>query len=69
MTIEMTERLLKIRDVEEMVGYGETKIRLWIDLGKFPKPIRPHGTGHLRWLLSEVQDWIADQVRQNREAA
>lgn len=65
----MNERLLKIRDVEEMVGYGETKIQQWVAEGKFPQPIRPHGTGHSRWLLSEVQEWIADQVRMNREAA
>ncbi|MEN6614998.1 MAG: hypothetical protein ABFD12_00430, partial [Syntrophorhabdus sp.] len=49
------EKLLKISDVSDMIGYGNTKIDEWVAQGKFPQPIRPHGTGHPRWLLSEVQ--------------
>ena len=62
------EKLLKISDVSDMIGYGHTKIDEWVIAGKFPQPIRPHGTGHPRWLLSEVQAWIQEQVRLNRAA-
>lgn len=62
------EKLLKISDVSDMIGYGHTKIDEWVTHGKFPQPIRPHGTGHPRWLLSEVQEWIQEQVRMNRAA-
>lgn len=65
----MTEKLLNMRQVETVISYGETKIRQWVAEGRFPAPIRPHGNGDSRWLESEVQEWITEQVKQNREAA
>lgn len=65
----MNEKLLSLRQVENIISYGETKIRQWVSDKKFPAPIRAHGNGDCRWLESEVQEWIAEQVKQNREAA
>lgn len=65
----MTEKLLNMRQVEIVISYGETKIRQWVNEGRFPAPIRLHGNGDYRWLESEVQKWIYEQVKQNREAA
>lgn len=65
----MTEKLLRIRDVCEMVGFGQTIVYEWVKDGIFPEPIRVHGKNSQRWLQSEVQQWIQDQVASNREAA
>ena len=65
----MNERLLRITDVGTMIGYSETVVKQMVKANKFPPPIRPLGCRQNRWVLSEVQNWIADQVKQNREAA
>ena len=65
----MSERLLKIKEVCDRVGFGVTMVTEWVAQGKFPQPIRPFGNHHPRWLDSEVDAWIQDQVKMNREVA
>lgn len=65
----MSERLLKLSDVCTRVGFGVTVIKEWEKHGDFPKPIRVNGSGHPRYLESEIDSWIEQQVKLNREVA
>lgn len=60
-TAPPAERLLRFTEVRDMVAFGRTKIYGLVKAGKFPPPRRPCGTRSSRWLLSEVQAWIAKQ--------
>ncbi|VVD99822.1 hypothetical protein PIN31115_02045 [Pandoraea iniqua] len=54
------ERMLKLKDVIEQVGYGHTAIYARVKAGTFPAPVK---IGYAsRWPESEVQAWIAKQV-------
>jgi len=55
----MTERLLNITSVEEHVGLKKTKIYELIKTKEFPasKMVR----GRSVWLLSDIQEWIANE--------
>lgn len=54
------ERMLKLKDVKEQVGFGTTAIYERIKAGTFPAPVK---IGYAsRWPESEIQDWIAKQV-------
>lgn len=64
----MSEQLLKLERVLEMVGFGSSTVRAWVDEGRFPRPIRVQGRA-VRWVRSEVEQWIADQIAQDRHAA
>ena len=54
------ERLMKRREVEQMVGLSCAAIYARMDAGTFPRPVRigtgPNGA--VAWRLSDVQDWI-----------
>lgn len=55
------ERLLRVGDVAVMVGLSGTEIYRRIARGTFPAPIQiaPRVS---RWMHTEVQGWIAEQV-------
>jgi len=58
----MPEKLLTIFAVEDMVGFKKTKIFDLIKKGEFP-PNR-NIKGKKLWLLSDIQDWIVEQIQQ-----
>jgi len=64
----MPEQLLKLDRVLEMVGFGQATVRRWVAEGRFPQPVRVQGRA-VRWVRSEVLQWIQDQVTQDREVA
>jgi prophage regulatory protein len=49
-------RLLRTRDVMQMLGVGRTTLYRWMGDGKFPAPIKIGETN--RWHLSEIEAWI-----------
>lgn len=56
-------RFLRQPDVSARTGLKRATIYLWISQGRFPKPI-PLGAGQVVvWLESEVDAWIASQIR------
>lgn len=58
------ERLLKLTEVKEQVGFGTTAIYQRVKAGTFPAPIK---IGYAsRWLESEVQAWIHKHVASAR---
>jgi len=53
--------LLRLPDVERMVGFKRATIYKWMKEGRFPRHI-PLGGRMVAWLTSEVQDWIDAKV-------
>lgn len=58
--IIIPERLLKEREVCEMVGISNSTLWRWVEAGLFPAQIRI-GPRAVRWRLSEVLAWIASR--------
>lgn len=57
-------RLLRIRDVMNVVGLSRSHIYLLAAQGKFPRsiPLVPDGTA-VAWIESEIEDYIHQQIR------
>ncbi len=58
-----TDRLLKTREVMELLSIGRTTIYRWMDAGKFPTPVKIGERGDNRWRLSEIEAWIPTNVK------
>ena len=56
------DRLLRRAEVEQLTGLSCSSIYRLMSDGQFPRPkrIAPQA---VRWLLSEIQRWIADAPR------
>jgi prophage regulatory protein len=52
------DRLIRLSEVIEIVGYCKAMIYRKIRAGTFPKPYKPGGASS-RWSLREVSDWVA----------
>lgn len=57
--------LLRISDVERMVGLGRSSVYRNIESGKFPRPVAL-GTGSVRWRYVDVKAW-ADSLEPKAE--
>ena len=57
-------RLIRIREVMNMVGLSKSHIYFLASQGKFPKSISlvPGGTS-VAWLESEIEDFINQQIK------
>lgn len=53
---QLTDFLLRRKDVERIAGISRASIYRLIKTGKFPKPVSL-GTGAVRWKQSEVVAW------------
>ena len=61
---EVSEKIIRLPKVKEMVGLGTTAIYEKMKRGEFPKQIK---LGRLSgWVESEIQAWISQQIRQSR---
>ena len=58
----MTDRLVTRAEVERRVGLGRSALYRAMREGRFPEPLRV-GPKSVRWLLSEVEQWIAGLPR------
>ncbi len=56
-------RILKLKQVVTTVGLAKSSIYRKIQVGTFPPPIKLGGMRASGWLLSEIDEWIEDQVR------
>ena len=56
----MTERLLRLSEVESQVGLRKSAIYEKIKHGEFPEPIRLGAA--VRWPESRIQKFIADLI-------
>ena len=62
------DKLITLQKCTELCSLAKTTLRRHIREGTFPPPVRlaPNVT---RYLLSEVQAWIADRAANNRTAS
>lgn len=61
----MSEKIIRLPQVKELVGLGTTAIYVKMKKGEFPKPIK---IGRLSgWVESEVQKWISQQIQASRQ--
>ena len=56
------DRLLTRAEVERRCGLGRSALYRAMREGRFPEPLRI-GPKSVRWLLSEVEQWIAGLPR------
>lgn len=54
----MADRLLKLKEVMDIVSLAKTKIYQLVGEGKFPAPFKPGGHA-TRWSEREVYEWLA----------
>lgn len=52
-----TDRLMRRGEVEHLVGLSRSAIYAKMSNGTFPRP-KSVGDGSVRWLHSEVMEWI-----------
>ena len=52
------ERLLRLKDVQEVIPFSRAKIYELIRKRKFPKPLKVGGSS--LWKSSEIQKYISD---------
>jgi phage transcriptional regulator, alpA len=58
----VNERLITIKEVQEIVGFKKDYIYRNIKKGTFPKQISFGGRA-VRWRLSDVQKWVERQTQ------
>ncbi|MEO9633119.1 AlpA family transcriptional regulator [Roseibium sp.] len=61
-------RLLKLDEVKAKTSLGSSTIYRYIDDGLFPRP-RKVGAMAVRWLESEVDDWIVNRPPTGRSSS
>ncbi|MFB9126538.1 AlpA family phage regulatory protein [Paraburkholderia dipogonis] len=53
----MTNKILRLRDVMQIVGVGKTSIYQWMKLGSFPRQVRL-GSRAIGWHAQEIEAWL-----------
>jgi len=62
----MQHRLIRFQDVSERTGLRRTAIYGRIAAGAFPKPVKIGSAS--RWVESDIQSWIEDQITASQAA-
>ena len=60
-TQELSQQVLFITDLEKIIGRNRLTLRRWWVDGKFPQPVRLHGTT-LAWHSNVIHEWISRNV-------
>jgi prophage regulatory protein len=55
------ERLVRMRELNRLVGLGRSTIHRLVAQGRFPEPLHPFGNRIAAWRYSEVARWIAER--------
>jgi prophage regulatory protein len=58
--------MLRLKEVEQIVGFKHTKIYADMDKGLFPKPLK-RGRKNVRWFSDEIDNYI-EALRAQRDA-
>ncbi|HAW1235777.1 TPA: AlpA family transcriptional regulator [Escherichia coli] len=61
-----SDRFLRLRQVEDKIGFGKSWIYRQIQLQQFPPSIRLNSR-HVAWLESDVDAWIHQRIRLTRD--
>ena len=60
-------RLIRLPDVMSKTGLVRASIYRYIDLGKFPAPVRV-GERASAWVEQEIDAWISDRIKERANA-
>jgi prophage regulatory protein len=60
-------RILRLRQVAEIVGLGRSSIYRKVQQGTFPSPIKLGDARASGWISTEVYNWIDGQIRRCRK--
>jgi len=58
------ERLLTIREVEQLTGFKKSSVYSFIEAGDFPKPAKIGRWS--RWPARDISDWIHETIQRGR---
>ena len=58
------EKLLTIREVEQLTGFKKSSVYSFIEAGDFPKPIKIGRSS--RWASNEINCWIQETIQRGR---
>lgn len=61
---ELPQQILFITDLEKIIGRNRLTLRRWWTDGKFPKPVKLHGTT-LAWSSETITHWIKNNMQAN----
>ena len=64
----MSEKFLRLSEVQRRVPYSRSTIYLKVSRGQFPQPINL-GARAVAWLESDIDEWIAQRIGKGRERA
>ena len=59
-------KLLTVNTVLDYTGFKKSTLYTWIRENRFPKPITLHGSRSVRWVDTDVQNWINEQISLNK---
>lgn len=59
-------RMLTMVQVKEKVGLGRTKIHEMMACGDFPQSVQIGGGRAMRFIESEIEHWLLDQITRSR---
>ncbi len=62
----MNRLLITYRDVEALTGFKKAFIYREMGRGQFPLPVKV-GLKAVRWVESEIRDWIKGRITEDRE--
>lgn len=64
LALSLNERLIDIREVQQITGMRKTTIYAWMKAGEFPGPVKL-GSRCSRWPLSRVQQFVQERIAAN----
>ena len=59
-------KLLRLKEVIELTGISRSSIYRLISDGTFVKPIHVDAPKITAWVLSDIEDWIEEQIEKDR---
>jgi prophage regulatory protein len=63
----LSEKFLRLGEVQKRVPYSRSTIYQLASQGKFPKPLNL-GARAVAWLESDIDEWIASRIEKSRSA-
>lgn len=62
----MTQKLLRLRSVEDRTALSRSVIYRMIKAGEFPAPIQLTGARAVAWVTDDVDAWIQTRITHSR---
>jgi prophage regulatory protein len=58
----MSEKFLRLREVQSRVPFSRSSIYLKVSRGEFPRPVNI-GARAVAWLEGDIERWIAERLK------